>query len=155
MGTTERLIVCCPHLADKGAPDTLVVEGGPLTLSPPVTILRRMLGLLAYTQEAALQELRIRMNEPGLGEISLLAHQDCECEFLAPLDAQDTNEELLLLAHELQEGLCRCRRLRVMVEVLELADPTAAGRQRRQSGERLISPAGLDTLHALAGRRSA
>ena len=95
------------------------------------------------------------MSEPGLGEISLLAHQDCECTFLAPLDAQGTNEELLLLAHELQEGRCRCRRLRVTVEVLELADPTAAGRQRRQSGERLISPDALDALRTSAGRRSA
>lgn len=110
-----RLVVCCPHIVS--ASGALIVEGGPLTISPDITIMRGAIAQLVTAQEKALARLHVWTARES-GELLLQAHANCTCAFLAPLDREGTEERLQALACDLHENLFR--RPRVTTRVIDL-----------------------------------
>jgi len=101
----KTLTICCPHIAEPLTPNTLIVEGGPLTLSPEICLMRGSFSRLLFVQEEALRALQAWMRHPGSALLHLAAHPICKCCFLATLDRETTLLYLRALGRELHEDL--------------------------------------------------
>lgn len=143
----KQLTICCPHIADEG-PDTLIVEGGALTLSGSLALLRKSLRDFFNARDDAMHRLWAWSARPGSGKVLLLGHADCDCPFLIRLDGQETRAVLDALAHDLRNELLG--QPSTEARLMELT----AGRKRHHSGKETISPELLEALEQ-ATRKSA
>ena len=102
-----RLIVCCPHCRTRDEHE-LVIESGALLLVTNIPIVKRFGLEYAHAQERALIDLRRWAVSPardGERSVELIAHPECVCKFIRPLDIKTTEECLNELAQELREEL--------------------------------------------------